>query len=179
MPTVAEKQRLIQQKHGISAQQFAQLFEESTGRKLSPQLMDQDYDALRKAKIGSVQSFAEQAAGVGAELAGTVGGAVEEAGKIAFESGKMFGQMAQNVLGVADKEQNIFAKFDDIDKQLKQLDQESQSKPATPEQSRQRTELQRRLADAVKQQRDEFPAIGRFVDVADTYAKESADQHGS
>ena len=61
MVTVAEKQRDIQQRFGISNQKFAELFQEQTGRRLGPELMGQDYDALRKAKIGSAQSFAEQA----------------------------------------------------------------------------------------------------------------------
>ena len=57
MVTVAEKQRDIQQRFGISNQKFAELFQEQTGRRLGPELMGQDYDALREAKIGSAQSL--------------------------------------------------------------------------------------------------------------------------
>lgn len=47
MVTVAEKQREITQRFGISNEQFAKLFQEQTGQALSPDLMGQDYDSSR------------------------------------------------------------------------------------------------------------------------------------
>lgn len=174
MTTVAEKQREITQRFGISDQKFAQLFEEKTGRSLGPALMDQDYDALRKAKIGSVQSFAEQSAGVGGELGGGVAGVGATLARSGWEAVTTFGDYGSYMLGLADEENNRFARMAKIDEQLKGLSKEQEGKPFDPERMRQINAVQKQLSGEVSRTRKELPAVSRAAGIADVYAKEAA-----
>ena len=175
MVTVAEKQRDIQQRFGISNQKFAELFQEQTGRRLGPELMGQDYDALRKAKIGSARSFAEQAVGTASEVAGTVGGAIEQFGRAGLETIQTFGEYGSYMLGLADEEENRFARLDKINDDLKRLASEQDNAGFDPQRMRQINEAQKKLAGEAKRTKDELPAISSMTEVADTYAKEAED----
>ena len=175
MVTVAEKQRDIQQRFGISNQKFAELFQEQTGRRLGPELMGQDYDALRKAKIGSAQSFAEQAVGTVSEVAGTIGGAIEQVGRAGLETIETIGDYGSYMLGLADEEENRFARLDKINEDLKRLSAEQDKAGFDPQRMRQINEAQKKLAREAKRTKDELPALSSMADIADTYAKEAED----
>ena len=146
MPTVAEKQRDITQRYGISDDQFAQLFEEKTGRKFSPSLLNEDYDSLKQSKpkpsvlpdLGrfkeaaltaatggwatiplAMAKTAEEATRIGPQATATK--TLETATEAANVAGGVVQQLARRAAPILDWKQQVsdYRRLNDINEELK------------------------------------------------------------